>query len=92
MSDLEPDDEYSSSDAEWRSETESQVDDDEESKETKKTSKFRWGSYKNLTVESQGLTKHHFFLFGPYITGFAVLTKKWSKHDLDSAQVLRASL
>jgi len=94
VSDSEPDDDESvNSGSESRSESEFQVGDDEGYKQAKKQkSTFKWANYKNLNVESQGLTKHHYFLFDPYITGFAVLTKKWSTSDFGPAHMLHDNL
>lgn len=52
---------------------------DAEKKEAEKKSTFKWAKYNNLTINSPDLTNHHYMLFFPYIMGFAVLIKKWSK-------------
>lgn len=83
----DPDDEDNVSGSETESEVGSKAANKESSNESSnegkgKVSAFRWAKYNNLTIDSQDLTKHHYLLFDPYIVGFAVLAKKWSKLEL----------
>ena len=42
---------------------------------------FPWSSYHNITVKdtTELPSKHHYFLFGPVVPGFALNDKSWSK-------------
>ena len=41
---------------------------------------FKWATYEAINIKStETLTPHHYFLLGPFVPGFALKEKRWSK-------------
>ena len=42
---------------------------------------FRWANYQDLVInKTEELSQHHYFLLGPFVSGFALTEKRWSKY------------